>query len=606
MSSGGSFVLITNDGKIDKLLLATSYLSQNLANITEMRRKKGLQDPTPTISDIEKSHLLFFYNSFSPYVSLAFDYSKVTPTGSATPGGNLTFSIPLAGDLITDAVFRVQMGEVVASRTDEFTEYLRYVEFLGERLFRRVELTINGNNIDNYEFDVMPTYRNFRLLDHKKYGWYKMNGQELKFDAYGDTLSGRGNLQEVVKVVHGLQTPKQVQPAHELYIPAMFWFCGDPRDSIPSVSIPFGQRLINVDIAETRFFLQYAGISSIYDDPAANPAPDPSIKVDMYINNIYINPDVHDTLIKQISFNLVRIYMRQNNDLHNASDRIQFTQVKFPIESIFFNIIPDINRDPREPGMLTDWWRSEKVDDVEYNECCMPNFMNLSNAPQPDVTVNTQIGQITRTMLLTPGNFVLLNGFDISAAMAQLVADNDQTFIALLPPNPGSFITSVRQFYEILEYVGFAGTLDWNATFNTVTGVADLTTTLGEMISETFCSKTYKECTPVVDHISLESHGVKIYQDHTIPFYNAYLPWRYGCLKIVTPKSCGNGVFFFSLFPGDSQPSGYFNFSRARETYFEYANSIITAQFPAKFVAICIAINFLLISDGTALLRFGT
>lgn len=606
MSNGGAFVLITNDGKIDKLLLASSFLSENLANITEVRRKSGMPDPTPTISDIEKTHIMFFYNSFSPFVSLAFEYMKVTPTGSATPGGSLTFSIPLNGDLFTDTVFKVHVGQVVASRENESTEYLRYCDYVGEKLFRHVSFTVNGNQIDRYDYDIMPVYREFRLLENKRAGWNKMNGQEAMYAAYGDTLSGRGNLREVAQVVNGIQTPKIVQPEFDLYIPMMSWFCGDARDAIPSVSIPYGQRLINIELADTKQFLQYAGISPIYDNPKQYQPPDPMMKIDMYINNIYINPDVHDVLIKQISFNMIRLYQRQYQDLRNAEDRIQFTQFKFPIETIYWSVIPDENRDVNSTKMLKDWWKSERVESITYDECCCPNFLHFSNNQEATVTPQTQIAQITREMLLGQGNFVLANGFDISAKMQELVARGDQGFIELLPPPLGT-IQSVKQFYEIMEYVGYAGTLDWDATtFQVGQHLPNIRTTLGTMVAATRCTKTYENPTPVIRNAALESHGVMVYHHNNIEFYNAYLPWRYGCTKIRTPDTVGNGVFWFNLFPPESQPSGYFNFSRARETYFIYGQSEINSSYTAKFVGIGIAINFLLISDGTAIVRFGT
>lgn len=608
MSSAGPFTIVTNDGKIDKLLLASDFLKRNLEDITNAKIRSNYKDPTPTISDIEKTHILFFSNSFSPFVSLAFEYSKVSPTGSSTAGGSLTFSIPFTGDLFTDIVFRAHFSEVKAARLNESTEYLRYCDYVGEKLFKNVEFTINGNKIDKYDYDVMPIYREYRLLDHKRNGWDKMNGQELKHCAYGSTLSGRGNLREVVQVVDGLQTPKQVHPEFNLYIPMMSWFCGDARDAIPLVSIPYCQRLVSIEINETKNFLQHAGISPVYDNPMKNPPPDPTLKVDMYVNSIYVNTEVHDILINQISFNMVRLYQKQTSDLRNTEDNIRFTQFKFPIEIIYWSIIPDENRDVNSPKMLSSWWKSEKLTKVEYQEACCPNFMRLGHNQQASINMNTQIGQITYENLLTPGNFVLANGFDISSAMLDLVNKPDQKFISLLPvgidDNPR--ISSVRQFYEILEYVGYAGSLNWDVTFNTMSSQANLSTTLGQMIVSTTCTKCYEKSTPVARQIGLESHGVMINNMNDIEFYNSYLPWRYGAPKVRTPSTVGNGVIIFSLLPGEHQPSGYFNLSRARETDFKYSQTCINSNYTAKFIAIGIAINFMLISDGSAIIRYGT
>lgn len=90
-------------------------------------------------------------------------------------------------------------------------------------------------------------------------------------------------------------------------------------------------------------------------------------------------------------------------------------------------------------------------------------------------------------------------------------------------------------------------------------------------------------------------------------FYNAYLPWKYGA-EIVTPKDDGIYMVNFCLYPGDYQPSGHINVSRAREFYFKY--NTVPSYDPSTnnsvLHIIASAINFLLISDGSAVLRYTT
>jgi len=62
----------------------------------------------------------------------------------------------------------------------------------------------------------------------------------------------------------------------------------------------------------------------------------------------------------------------------------------------------------------------------------------------------------------------------------------------------------------------------------------------------------------------------------------------------------------FSLKPGDLQPSGHINISRAREFYFNIESSVLNASNPGTLYAEATAINFLLVSDGSAVLRYST
>ena len=58
MATGGVFQIITNDGKQDRMLMATQMLANRLAAITAKRTADGMSDPTPTLLDIERTHIL--------------------------------------------------------------------------------------------------------------------------------------------------------------------------------------------------------------------------------------------------------------------------------------------------------------------------------------------------------------------------------------------------------------------------------------------------------------------------------------------------------------------------------------------------------------------
>lgn len=58
MSTGGVFQLITNDGKQDRMLMATQMLRNRLEAIRAKRRADpSVQDETPTLLDIERTHV---------------------------------------------------------------------------------------------------------------------------------------------------------------------------------------------------------------------------------------------------------------------------------------------------------------------------------------------------------------------------------------------------------------------------------------------------------------------------------------------------------------------------------------------------------------------
>lgn len=137
-------------------------------------------------------------------------------------------------------------------------------------------------------------------------------------------------------------------------------------------------------------------------------------------------------------------------------------------------------------------------------------------------------------------------------------------------------------------------------------GVAIAATTAVKKVLATGTEVTADVCTPTLNKVSITAHGIPIYNDFPASFYNAYLPTHYGGPNIRTPKDCGALMIPFCLYPGTYQPSGHINISRAREFFLAYESSVINSTVTGTLVVIASALNFLLISDGSAVLRYST
>ena len=67
MSAAGIYQLLTNDGKQDQMLMATELLNKRLREIKRLRCKHpAIHDPTPTLIDIERTHILYMNAHFKP------------------------------------------------------------------------------------------------------------------------------------------------------------------------------------------------------------------------------------------------------------------------------------------------------------------------------------------------------------------------------------------------------------------------------------------------------------------------------------------------------------------------------------------------------------
>ena len=117
---------------------------------------------------------------------------------------------------------------------------------------------------------------------------------------------------------------------------------------------------------------------------------------------------------------------------------------------------------------------------------------------------------------------------------------------------------------------------------------------------------TFANSVETVDSLRLQAHGINIYQECKSAFYRDYQPFIFGGVNIITPQDKGALIMNFSLYPGTYQPSGHINVSRAREFYLQFISSYCGSATQCDLLVLAIALNFLLISDGSAVLRYST
>ena len=577
MSAGAVFRLIANDGKADRMIMATQLLNQRIKDVQCARAQAGRADILPTLVDIERTHILFVNAHFKPFAAIGYEYNKVQPqSGTVALGSSTTFSIPQFGDFFhdmvvytrlsatqsstlvapvqgQDAAFPANAGENFYSLVDAFgnavagganyQNLIRLAEFPGNRLFSRVKFDVNGNPLDEYSSNVSLMLEKFTVTPGKRAGYNRLVGQEVARQGYSGValcpsfdadsanppagvVPGSFTSRQKKEFVNGNQTPSLSKAAVDIWNPLNFWFNKDVRLSIPSVSIPFGQRFITIDLApqaEIYFESPNLFLKTVVDDAAnrtvtytpivqAGTIADVSVeKMEMYINNIFVNPEVHDIYIKRIGFTLVRVFREHTQRVNQeGADEKQLTQLKWPIEYLMAGFVPTWNRRANNADQWKDWHRLHRSIPITCDD--------------PD---------------------------SVEVASGALAA-------------AGVYSTSAIQ------------------------------------------PDVYYEPLPAVNHISVVSHGISIYDNFNRAFFNSYQPFHYGGPALVTPEDEGALFINFSLFPRSYQPSGHLNISRARETFIKWNTSYISAKTPSDLIAVGVAINFLLITDGSAVLRYST
>ncbi len=654
MSVGAVFKLIANDGKADRMIMATALLGQRIRDAAGARARAGAADTTPTLADLERTHILYVNAHFKPFAAIGFEYNKVLPqSGNPVLGGGVTFSIPQFGDFFHDMVVRVRLSAakaregltplqaeggifpinsppqnpafpdgggdpallnncfnivdicgnvVVPGGRDEvappvkYRNHVRYCEYPGNRIFNQVRFDVNGNPLDQYDTVAAMMLEKFCVPPGKRAGYDRLCGQQVpivglggpecalvtdadagntpggitKFAAgqsnqtvglfYGAPLSAAAvrpsPLNEVVGVdvfqrqavfVNGPQTPKPVQPPLEIWNKLRFWFCDDVRLAIPSAAIPFGQRFVSIELAEQgELAFEYP---SIFLEATS-------------FNSVYPGaPDAQQTSYAPLF-------------AQRGLERIHVERFELYINNIFVN---------------------PEVHDVYIRRI---GFSLVRVFRQHTQRCNQSGGEaVLLSQLKWPLEYMFVG-------LRPTWNLRDLTFGAGLFYPSGGNANKWRDWHRLTRLVDAACTKKEHEAllFDRET---EGTRAAGSL-REPLAPFQYFLPVPTVDSLTLTSHGVTIFDGLPDAFFGQYLPYHYGGAGINTPDDPGALFVNMALFPRSYQPSGHLNVSRARETYLKWTTSYVSPKTPADLLAVAVAINFLLVADGSAVLRYST
>lgn len=339
MSQGPIFNLVLRDERFDKWFTASDYLRQRLDAIRAKREEAGESNVQPTFADIDVSHRLYVRATYRPYVAIASEYVRVKPSGDGTAalgaaGGTCEFTFPIYGHFTSDLAIRVRfqpVGSPTATAATPETPFYRYCAFPGARLLQRVELKSDGVVIDDHTpDDVMAAAKFFVRADHRA-GWDRCHGQQESREATYLANGFTGTL----LYREGPQTPRLYQESFEMLVPLNFWLCRDASHALLNDLIPNSQRVVSCSLAPLGLILQ-----ALAPDPAAPghlmPVPLPvsrlGVTLELFVNNLFTNPEIHDVFASRVGFSLIRVHRRQTHRMQSAADRFLLDQLKYPAE----------------------------------------------------------------------------------------------------------------------------------------------------------------------------------------------------------------------------------------------------------------------------------
>lgn len=355
MASGAIFKLLLRDDRFDNMFTAAGYLRRRLAGVRE-RRDGG----APTFAEVAQSHILFVQGAYRPYVDTASEYTRVKPAGDGASAlgasaRSVEFAFPTFGHFTSDMLLHVRFPAIGTAAPGAVptpaTPLLRYCALPGIRLLNRVELRAPVL-LDEYTPDDVLAYAKFFVGADERPGWLRCLGQQEVREA---TYSANGYT-GVLTYADGPQTPKLYHEGFDLLIPLQFWFCRGADRALPNDLLPNTRRTVTCQLAPL------ADIVSAYlpvapppggaePAPALAPAALPfsalNIAVDLYVNNLYVSPEVHDLFASRVGFALARLHRRQRFPVDNPADAYLLDALKFPTEYLALTVRARARRRPR-------------------------------------------------------------------------------------------------------------------------------------------------------------------------------------------------------------------------------------------------------------------
>ncbi len=338
-STGGVFSLVLRDQRFDSFLDASDYLRQRLDAIRLRRKREGHPNVQPTFIDIERTHVLYIHAAYRPYVATAAEYTKVQPSGDCTgfitdSGGTCDFTFPIYGHFTSDMAVHVRfapVGSLTATAPTAQTPYYRYCALPGVRLFDLTEFKSDSVLVDDYTPEDVILSSDFFVTSDARPGWERCNGQQALQEA--DYLAN--GFTGCLIFRDGPQTPKLYQPAFDMFVPIQFGFCRDASAALLNDLIPNTQRTITIHLGRLSNIVE-----ALIPDPqnVHHLMPTPlnftklKFEINLYVNNLYVNPEIHDVFASRVGFSLIRVHRRQRNQLQSAKGSFLMDQLKFPAE----------------------------------------------------------------------------------------------------------------------------------------------------------------------------------------------------------------------------------------------------------------------------------
>ena len=287
--------------------------------------------------------ITFWKVLFKRHTNFAMESIEVTFNGQADFNRRVTAIINRNADLMYRTYVQVVLPTIDLSSTNNSTvSRFRWLNYVGHRLIKTVELEIGGHRIDRQYGDWMQIWTQLSQDAGTIKGLDDMIGNThdlvLMKDRKGYALDQSCAGAELTNTC----APRAGTPAKTLYIPLQFWFCRNPGLAIPLIALQYHEVRINVE------FEQW--VNCCYYEGTATTAIQSLTAASLYIDYVYLDTEErrrfaqqsHEYLIEQLQFTGAE-------SITSSSNKIQLN-FNHPVKELVWVVQRDSFIDCSNPG----------------------------------------------------------------------------------------------------------------------------------------------------------------------------------------------------------------------------------------------------------------
>jgi hypothetical protein len=517
--------------------------------------------------------ITFWKVLYKRHTNFAMESIEVTFNGQADFGRRVTAVISRNADLMYRTYIQVTLPQV--SLTVSPNVRFRWLNYVGHRLIKQVEIEIGGSRIDRQYGDWMQIWTQLTQPLGTQVSFDDMVGNSadlvLLKDGSGVALDATCAASEATNSC----LSRAGTPLKTLYIPLQFWYCRNPGLAIPLIALQYHEVRINVEF-EQNYNCCYADLltSSDWNDQPSNSLPANAlgngvsqisqlqlVAASIYIDYVYLDTEErrrfaqqsHEYLIDQLQFT-------GDETVTASSNKIQMN-FNHPTKELIWVVQRDSFVDCNSPPTP---WIAEALGQQPFN---------YSDDWTTEGIVTAVLG---RGALATSGGTIpTYNPQPGAGAGAGTGAAFGAPVINGLGSSSGAGLSTGSEIYGNGDGSGgddnfFEGTTNY-------------------LLAKVILASNVKcEGKNPVEVAKIQLNGQDRFDEREGRYFDKVQPWQH---HTRTP-STGINVYSFALKPEEHQPSGTCNFSRIDKATLQLSVSVNTVSGPRTAQVRVYALNY--------------